>query len=72
MVYPLLGLGPGGLTRTKTVFSQHLCIPGASHRGDGGKSYQSWKFFHLPEPYNQNNTASLLGGSGGEIITTFI
>lgn len=48
------------------------CTPGASHGGDGGQSDQSETFFDLPKSYDRNNTASLLGGSGGEIIMTFI
>ena len=66
-----LGLGPGGLT-TKKSFNMNKCTPGASHGGDGGQSDQSETFFDLPKSYDRNNTASLLGGSGGEIIMTFI
>ena len=72
----LLGLGPGGLTiigESSDLASK--CIPGASHGGYGGnrgKKNEDKSLFYLPKPYDRNNTASLLGGSGGEIIMTFI
>ena len=69
----LLGLGPGGLTTIRE--SSGLvgkCIPGASHGGYGGKRKGDESLFDFPKPYDRNNTASLLGGSGGEIIMTFI
>ena len=68
----LLGLGPGGLTIKGTLpILSDKCTPGASHGGYGGK-YENERIFDFPEPYDRNNTASLLGGSGGEIIMTFI
>ena len=69
----LLGLGPGGLTITgNSLDLNKKCIPGASHGGYGGKRDGENGLFDLPEPYDRNNTASLLGGSGGEVIMTFI
>ena len=68
----LLGLGPGRLTIKKnSVDLSDKCTPGASHGGYGGKD-ENKGIFDFPEPYDRNNTASLLGGSGGEIIMTFI
>ena len=69
----MLGLGPGGLKITNTKIALATkCTPGASHGGNGGRTMQSNYFFSLPKPYDKNNTASLLGGSGGEIIIVFI
>lgn len=69
----LLGLGPGGLKIIRESSGlDGKCIPGASHGGYGGKRDGENGLFYLPEPYDRNNTASLLGGSGGEIIMTFI
>ena len=68
----LLGLGPGGLTiKGKPPKLSDKCTPGASHGGYGGKD-ENEEIFDFPEPYDRNNIASLLGGSGGEIIMTFI
>ena len=68
----LLGLGPGGLTiKENSLDLSNKCTPGASHGGYGGKD-KNQGIFDFPEPYDRNNTASLLGGSGGEIIMTFI
>lgn len=65
----MLGLGPGGLKITNTkVPLNWKCTPGASHGGNGGRTGSSNYYFSLPKPYDKNNTASLLGGSGGEII----
>lgn len=69
----LLGLGPGGLTIIgESSDLGDKCIPGASHGGYGGKRNDDKSLFYFPKPYDRNNTASLLGGSGGEIIMTFI
>lgn len=68
----LLGLGPGGLTIIQSLNLASKCMPGASHGGYGGKHDKNEGIFDFPEPYDRNNTASLLGGSGGEIIMTFI
>ena len=69
----LLGLGPGGLTiKGNPLQLSNKCIPGASHGGYGGKRNVDESLFYFPKPYDRNNTASLLGGSGGEIIMTFI
>lgn len=69
--WSFLGLGPGGLT-IKKPFQKDKCTPGASHGGDGGWHTDNEDFFYLPKSYDRNNTASLLGGSGGKIIMTFI
>ena len=69
----LVGLGPGGLRiRKKFLNLVDKCAPGASHGGYGGKTTKNEGIFDFPETYDRNNTASLLGGSGGEIIMTFI
>lgn len=63
------GLGPGGLKITKTkIHLSGICTPGASHGGNGGRTMQSNYFFSLPKPYDINNRASLLGGSGGSCV----
>lgn len=69
----LLGLGPGGLKIIRESSGlDGKCIPGASHGGYGGKRNADKSLFCFPKPYDGNNTASLLGGSGGEIIMNFI
>ena len=60
------GLGPGGFKEGKTRFPwKKSCIPGSSHGGiaqaqSGTKPYSG-------PAYDQQDTVSLLGGSGGEI-----
>ena len=59
------GLGPGGLKKAGEFNLDGVCIPGSSHGGialakDHNKLYSN-------EAYDQQNTVSLLGGSGGEI-----
>ena len=60
------GLGPGGFQKKAGQFKLDiLCIPGSSHGGialieEGNKMYSG-------PAYGQQNTRSLLGGSGGEI-----
>ncbi|XP_066020113.1 adhesion G protein-coupled receptor L4 isoform X2 [Pocillopora verrucosa] len=62
------GLGPGGLTVKENLPKlSDKCTPGASHGGYGGKKIKEG-IFDFPEPYDRNNTASLLGGSGGSCI----
>ena len=66
MIFPLFtGLGPGGLKNTSGFQLKRECIPGSSHGGialpaSGYKLYSD-------QAYDQNDTVSLLGGSGGEI-----
>lgn len=63
-----IGLGPGGIILIRaTTTLRDKCIPGASHGGEGGKSYRSDFHFESPKPYDKSNTASLLGGSGGKV-----
>ena len=58
------GLGPGGL-RKASLFSLNLvCIPGSSHGGIGLPRGAS---LYSDQAYDQQDTVSLLGGSGGEI-----
>ena len=60
------GLGPGGLnTKPPGFILSNVCIPGSSHGGialgsTGGDALNS------DQAYDQNDTVSLLGGSGGE------
>ena len=59
------GLGPGRLKRAGGFYLERVCIPGSSHGGialpaPGKKLYSD-------QAYDQNDTVSLLGGSGGEI-----
>ena len=59
------GLGPGGL-RKAFVFNLDLtCVPGSSHGGIGLR--QSGYPLQSDQAYDQQDTVSLLGGSGGEI-----
>ena len=60
------GLGPGGLNTKLASFKlSTACIPGSSHGGiallQGGDPLYS------DQTYDQQDTVSLLGGSGGEI-----
>ena len=67
-----IGLGPGGLNISPYGFVlKSVCIPGSSHGGialarDSNPLYSD----HV---YDQQDTVSLLGGSGGEInyLVTF-
>ena len=43
---------------------QTTCIPGSSH---GGMALRPPSALHSDPAYDQNDTVSLLGGSGGEI-----
>ena len=58
------GLGPGGLRKAVYFNLDHLCVPGSSHGGIGlPLSYP----LYSDQVYDQQDTVSLLGGSGGEI-----
>ena len=59
------GLGPGGLRKAIDFILDLVCIPGSSHGGIGLRpgDYP----IHSDEAYDQQDTVSLLGGSGGEI-----
>ena len=58
------GLGPGGL-RKALVFNLDLtCVPGSSHGGIGLR--QGGFALYSDQAYDQQDTVSLLGGSGGE------
>ena len=59
------GLGPGGLNKFMDFRLSGVCIPGSSHGGIG-LSLSLSALYSYP-PYDQNDTVSLLGGSGGEI-----
>ena len=65
MIFPLLtGLGPGGLKKDSGFKLDGVCIPGSSH---GGIAQAHGYALYSGEAYDQRDTASLLGGSGGEI-----
>ena len=66
MIFPLFtGLGPGGLRKTTNFFLDRVCIPGSSHGGIGlSPGYYA---LYSNQTYDQQDTVSLLGGSGGEI-----
>ena len=61
------GLGPGGLnTKHLRFILSNVCIPGSSHGGiaSGPRQFDP---LYSDQAYDQNNTVSLLGGSGGEM-----
>ena len=59
------GLGPGGFKRGQYRLPwKNSCIPGSSHGGIA-PAQSSTKPYSGPA-YDQNDTVSLLGGSGGE------
>ena len=65
MIFPLsTGLGPGGLKRAGGFTLGITCIPGSSH---GGTGLPPGYALHSDPAYDQQDTVSLLGGSGGEI-----
>ena len=65
MIFPLFtGLGPGSLKKAGAFGLDSLCIPGSSH---GGIALDSGYKLYSDQAYDQNDTVSLLGGSGGEI-----
>ena len=59
------GLGPGGLRKASDFILDGVCIPGSSHGGRGLPP----RYYPLysAQTYDQQDTVSLLGGSGGEI-----
>ena len=59
------GLGPGGLKKAVDFNLDLLCVPGSSHGGIGLPV--SGYPLYSDQPYDQQDTVSLLGGSGGEI-----
>ena len=58
------GLGPGGLRKAVDFNLNLVCIPGSSH---GGIAMPPGYALHSDPAYDQQDTVSLLGGSGGEI-----
>ena len=65
MIFPLFtGLGPGGLKKSSGFRLDTVCIPGSSH---GGIALAPGYALYSDQAYDQQDTASLLGGSGGEI-----
>ena len=58
------GLGPGGLRRASGFDLKHNCVPGSSH---GGIGVGPGPALYSDQTYDQQDTVSLLGGSGGEI-----
>ena len=58
------GLGPGGLRKAGGFGLDYVCIPGSSH---GGMAMRPGYAIHSDQVYDQQDTVSLLGGSGGEI-----
>ena len=59
------GLGPGGLRKAIDFNLVLVCIPGSSHGGRGLR--QASYPLQSDQTYDQQDTVSLLGGSGGEI-----
>ena len=60
------GFGPGGFIRGQGNYPWKVsCIPGSSHGGIA--QAQSGKKPYSGPTYDQQDTVSLLGGSGGEI-----
>ena len=65
MIFPLFtGLGPGGLNNSGGFKLDSICVPGSSHGGIGLPQGYS---LYSDQTYDQQDTVSLLGGSGGEI-----
>ena len=59
------GLGPGGLRKAAGFYLNRVCVPGSSHGGIGLPS--TGNRLYSDQAYDQQDTVSLLGGSGGEI-----
>ena len=60
------GLGPGGLRKAAEFDLDIACVPGSSHGGIGlGPAHGA--ALYSDQTYDQQDTVSLLGGSGGEI-----
>ena len=66
MIFPLFtGLGPGGPQKAGNFRLDIVCVPGSSHGGIAlSRGYYS---IYSDQTYDQQDTVSLLGGSGGEI-----
>ena len=58
------GLGPGGLRKAVDFYLDLVCVPGSSHGGIGVRPGYT---LYSGQAYDQQDTVSLLGGSGGEI-----
>ena len=58
------GLGPGGLRKAVDFILDVVCVPGSSH---GGIAMRPGGPLYSDQAYDQQDTVSLLGGSGGEI-----
>ena len=59
------GLGPGGLKKAIDFILDIVCVPGSSH---GGIALPAPGYpLYSDQAYDQQDTVSLLGGSGGEI-----
>ena len=59
------GLGPGGLRKAIDFILDLVCVPGSSHGGIALR--QGGIPLYSDQTYDQQDTVSLLGGSGGEI-----
>ena len=59
------GLGPGGLRKAFAFNLNLVCVPGSSHGGMGLPL--GYHPLYSDQTYDQQDTVSLLGGSGGEI-----
>ena len=69
MYYFLSGLGPGGLTLKETDFRvDNTCILGSSHGGTTSDRSAN-QFMYSGGAYDTQNITSLLGGSGGEVMS---
>ena len=60
------GLGPGGLRKFLDFRLKGVCIAGSSHGGIA--LAQGFHPLYSDSAYDQQDTVSLLGGSGGELI----
>ena len=58
------GLGSGGLRKAVNFNLDLICVPGSSH---GGIAVGPGSALYSDQTYDQQDTVSLLGGSGGEI-----
>ena len=68
MYYFLSGLGPGGLTLNDAFYPvASICILGSSHGGATSDKIAN-QFMYSGGAYDTQNIASLLGGSGGEVM----
>ena len=58
------GLGPGGLRKAAKFKLDTVCVPGSSHGGIALPVPRNR--LYSDQAYDQQDTVSLLGGSGGE------